>query len=427
MGNGETQGVREVAAEAAPPLRRMLPAPLAPLRLMRRMFGLPAAPASEVEEPERLAFHRPPKRPSAYLISFLAFVVLPSIASALYLAFIASDQYVAEARFAVKQAQFEMEKSKSELTKLSAGHIPALADQDAYIISNYIESRAIVDDLSRTLDLRQIFRRPEADFWARLKDGATAEELVDYWKSMVRVYIDGPSGIVTVEAKAFRPQDALALSRAIVAASEKLANEVSARARNDTMKWSEDEVRRGESKVEAALANLRAYRDSEGYIDPVAAATSTSKLLLSTMAEKIRRQSDYFVSSRAMSADAPTVVTLKTRLQSLDDQINELKSKLAGNSAEGATIAASLTKFETLELQRQFAEKLYQLAQDSLERARIKAERQNIYVEVFVPPALPEYAELPQRLSLSLLIPLGLLIVWGIFAFIAAAVEDHRY
>jgi len=424
MENNETQSVREVAAVDVGPA----PLAAASFRLVRRMFGLPAALPTQIEVPERLAFHRPPsKRPSAYLITFVLFVVLPSIASAIYLAFIASDQYVAETRFAVKQAQFDTDRVKSDLSKLASGSIPSLADQNVYIIANYIRSRAIVDDVGKALDLRQIFRRPEADFWARLKDGATKEELVDYWNEMVRTYVDGPSAIVTVEAKAFRPEDALALSRAIIAASEKLANEVSARARNDTMKWAEDEVRRAEGKVETALANLREYRDSEGYIDPVSAATSTSKLLLQTMAEKIKLQSDYFVASRAMSPEAPTVVTLKTRLQSLDDQINQLKSKLTGNSPEGATIAASLVKFESLELQRQFAEKLYQLAQDSLERARIKAERQNIYVEVFVPPGLPEYARYPERLALSLLIPLGLLIVWGIFAFTAAAVDDHRY
>jgi capsular polysaccharide transport system permease protein len=430
MSKDESQSVREIAAEPAPPLPRALPAPLraaAALPLLRRMFGLPAAPPIQAEEPERLNFHRPRKRPSAYLVTLILFVVLPSIAAAIYFAFIASDQYVAETRFAVKAAQFDMEKTKSDVSKLTSGVIPSLADQSVYIISNYIRSRAIVDDLSKTIDLRQIFQRPDADFWARLKDGATKEELVDYWNSMVRTYVDGPSAIVTVEAKAFRPEDALALSSAIVAASEKLANEVSARARNDTMKWSEDEVKRAEGKVEAALANLRDYRDSEGYIDPVAAATSTSKLLMQVMAEKIKLQSDYFVASRAMSPDAPTVVTLKTRLQSIDDQINQLKSKLTGNSPEGATIAASLVKFESLELQRQFSEKLLQLAQDSLERARIKAERQNIYVEVFVPPALPEYAKYPERLGLSFIIPIGLLIVWGILALMAAAVDDHRY
>lgn len=430
MENGGTKDVKDVVLDAAP--MRAAPATLASIstRVARRMFRLPAASVAEAEETVGLRLHRPPRRrPSVYLMTLIFFVVLPSIATSIYFAFIASDQYVAEARFAVKAMQFgdDLDNTKSALSKLTSGAVPALADQSVYIIANYIHSRAIIDDLSKTLDLRQIFRRSEADFWARLKDGATAEELTDYWKDMVLTYVDGTSGIVTIETKAFRPSDALALSNAIIASSEKLANEVSARARSDTMKWSEEEVRRAEGMVETALRNLREYRDTEGYIDPVAAATSTSKLLLSAMGDQIRLQNEYFVASKVMSKEAPTVVTLKTKLDAVDQQIDQLKSRLTGSSPEGATIAASLVKFESLELQRQFAEKLYQLAQDSLERARIKAERQNIYVQVFVPPALPEYAKLPERVSLSLLIPIALLIIWGIFALTAAAINDHRY
>ena len=67
------------------------------------------------------------------------------------------------------------------------------------------------------------------------------------------------------------------------------------------------------------------------------------------------------------------------------------------------------------------------MAQGALERARSRAQRQSIFVEVFVPPALPEYAKFPERLALSLLAPLALLVIWGIFGLTAAAVEDHRY
>ena len=66
------------------------------------------------------------------------------------------------------------------------------------------------------------------------------------------------------------------------------------------------------------------------------------------------------------------------------------------------------------------------MAQDALERARLRAERQNLYVSVFVPPSLPEEAQYPQTLALSFIIPLTLLIVWGILALISAAIEDHR-
>ena len=367
--------------------------------------------------------------PNAYLASFIAVVVIPSFLCFVYLAFIASDQYVAEARFAVQSAQFGFgsAKASSALGALSAGSIPVMASQDAYIITNYIHSRAIIDDLQDKIDIKAIFRRPEADFWARLKDHASAEELTDYWNHMVGTYIDGPSGIVTLTVRAFRPQDAERLAQAVIVASEKLANDVSERARTTIMRQAEDEVRRSEGLVRKALADMRTFRDQQGIIDPVSAATSTSTLLMQAMAQKISLENNYFVASKAMSPEAPTVVELKTQLDGLDAQIAKLKSELTGHSPQGRTIAAALATFEQLELKRTFAEKLYAMAQDALERARLRAEEQNIFISTFVPPDLPQEAKYPQRLALSLLIPIGFAILWGIFALIAAAIEDHRY
>jgi capsular polysaccharide transport system permease protein len=251
--------------------------------------------------------------------------------------------------------------------------------------------------------------------------------VTDYWNGVVRTYIDAPSGIVTLTVRAFRPADAELLAQAVIEASERLANDVSTRARTTIMRQAEDQVRRTEGLVSAALADLRDFRDKQGFIDPVSAATSTSNLLMQAMEQKIGLENNYFVASKAMSPDAPTVVELKTQLDGLDAQIGQLKGQLTGNSADGHTIAASLVSFEELELKRTFAEKLYTMAQDALERARLRAEQQNIFVSTFVPPAVPQEAKYPQRLALSLLIPIGLAVVWGIFALVGAAIEDHRY
>lgn len=367
--------------------------------------------------------------PNAYLVTFIAVVIIPSFLCSVYLALIASNQYVAEARFAVQSAQFGFggAKTSGTLGALSAGAIPALAGQDAYIITDYIHSRAIIDDLAGKIDIKAIFQRPEGDFWARLKNNPSTDELTDYWKQMVGTYIDGPSGIVTLTVRAFRPADAEMLAQAVIDASEKLANLVSTRARMTIMRQAEDEVRRSEGLVRTALADMRNFRDQQGFIDPVAAATSTSTLLLQTMGQEINLQNNYFVASKAMSPDAPTVVELKNRLDGLDAQIAKLKGQLTGDSAQGRTISASLASFEQLQLNRLFAEKLYTMAEDALERARLRAELQNIFVSTFVPPSVPQEAQYPQRLSLSLLIPIGLAMLWGIFALIATSIEDHRY
>lgn len=408
---------------AAPP---SLPAMVSSWRGVLRLLDHVLPQKSEVSISRR----RQP-RFGGYMISFLFLVVLPSLVSILYLAFIAADQYVAEARFAVRTLQVDggsngADKLAATLSSLSLSSSASAAGQDSYVVSGYINSRAIIEDLSKTIDLKGIFRRHEADFWARLKSDASVEDLVSYWNGMVGTYVDRTSDIVSVTTRAFRREDALALSQAILSASEKLVNDVSARARADAMRMAEDEVRRTEGRVRKALIDLRAFRDSEGFLDPGSAATATSKLLMNVMAEKIKQQNELFVASRAMSSTAPTVKVIQSRIEVLDQQIEKLKSQLTGAASTEKPISESLAKFEELELQRVFSERLYQMARDALERARLRAERQNLYVSVFVPPSLPEEAKYPETLALSFIIPLVLLVGWGILALIAAAIEDHR-
>lgn len=365
---------------------------------------------------------------SGYTLTLFLFVIIPAALTALYFAFFASDQYYAETRFAVRKASFSSgNDTKTALSSLASGSIPALASQDAYIITSYIHSRSIVLDLSKTINIRAIYTRPEADFWAKLKSNSSDEELLEYWGQMVTTYIDGPSGIVTVGVRSFRRQDSLDLSNAIIKASEKLANDVSTRIKSDAVGRASGEVRRSESMVSAALVDLKNFRNSEGYIDPGSAAQSKSKLLLDLLSQKIQLQNDLFVSTKAMSENAPTLKSLKNRLVALDQQIETLKSQLTGRNNEKNSIASSLTKYEQLDLKRIFAEKLYSLSQDGLEYAKRIADNQGIYVSVFVPPALPDESTFPKRISFSVITTLSLLAIWGIFALLAAAVDDHQF
>jgi capsular polysaccharide transport system permease protein len=367
------------------------------------------------------------------LSSFIGLVLLPSFVATFYLAFIASDQLAAEARFAVRQNEMDSRSSSEHDTGASGstsntniGFSFTATGQDAYVVTSYIGSRAIVDDLGQKLNLQEIFRRPEADFWSRLKRNATIEELTEYWQSMVSTYIDGPSGIVTLRVRAFRADDAVVVARAVLELSETLVNRISDRARRDAMSKAEEEVRRSYEMTRAALAGLRNFRDSTGIIDPVQTGTETAKLLLPLLAQKIQLENDLFVASRDLDDSAPTIKVLKNRLQTTEQQIATLKATLTSPTAGSQTLTASLGKFEELELQRQFTEKLYALAETDLDRARERAARQSVYLTVFVPPSLPEESRYPRRFAFSVLTFVALTILWGIGCMMIASVEDHR-
>ena len=394
-------------------------------------IGLRRAPQEISSEPLSVGTSNPARvRLSGYMLSFMAIVVAPAVAATLYFALIASDQYISEARFAVHSNMADTvtpssKSSKATTTSSFMGGMTASTD-DSYMVAAYIRSRACIDDVSRTLNLREMFRRPEADVWARLKADASPEDLTKYWDYMVSAYVDPPSGIVTVSVAAFRREDALAIAQAIIKSSEKVANDVSARAREDVMKSAEKEVAKAERGVETSLADLRAFRQKAGFIDPKLQAESVGQLLEQLIAQRIRSQTEYEVSSHAMSPEAPTLQSLKGRIGQLDLQIAGLKAKLTSQSKDPKALANLLPQYEELLVRNTFASKLYALAADGLERARLRAEAQTIYINVFVPPALPQEALFPERFVSSVLIALSLFIIWGIVALVAALVEDHK-
>ena len=145
------------------------------------------------------------------------------------------------------------------------------------------------------------------------------------------------------------------------------------------------------------------------------------------MGDKIRMESELFVASRELAADAPTVRVLREQIETADRQIKELQAKLTSRDesrrrhdrriagqVRGARGAAPL------------AEQLYALSRSDLDRAQLRANRQSLYLTVFVPPAPPEIALYPHRLSFPLLIFIGLRDPLGDRRIALASIEDHR-
>ncbi len=404
---------------------------LVPAAWLRPLAHAPEAARQLVEQVERIAteanraLESRTRIPPLWL-SFIAFVIVPSFAAAVYFAFFAADQYAVETRFAVRAIELEaVATPKGEFATFTF----TPSGQNAHIVTSYIRSRAIVTDVMAKLDLRAIYRRPEADFLTRLRRNATIDELTDYWQSMVETTVDANSSLVTVDVRAFRKEDAYALASAIVTASEALVNRISVRARRDATAMAEKDVRRSYEAVQAALADLHKFRDEFGVIDPTLTGTEIGRLLAPLVAQKIKLDSELFVSAHELAPDAPTVRVLREQLNSTERQIKELKGKLTSNDgmgASGSTLAGILAKFEELEVGKAMAERFYALSKADLDRAQLRANRQSIYLTVFVPPAPPETSRYPHRVTFPLLIFLGFAIVWGIVALLIATIEDHR-
>jgi capsular polysaccharide transport system permease protein len=391
--------------------------------------GATVTPFFFSSQPRRVAPKLSQRLPSLRTVSFAAVVALPVAIAAFYYLAIAADQYVAEFRMSLRTVDAPR---VEPLLLFSGDAVRATAATESQIVTQYIASRAIIDDLDPQLNLRQLFSSSEADWWARLWLPTSAEQLLRYWQGQVDPFYDTSTGTIVVRARAFAPDDALRLAQAIVTSSEKLINELSMRARRDALGYAEAEVATAETRLKAALAAVRDFRDREGLIDPGKAADANATLAAKLRDDLLKANSELATLKAYMRDDAPPVRVLKARIRSLDAQQRALAHEMTASSLPKTApppttpaLSQELGSYEPLDAERKFAETAYQHALEALDRARDNADRQHIYIESFVPPSLPQTALYPHRWrSLGVVTLLGFA-VWAIGGLAVQSIRDH--
>ncbi|MCB4769818.1 hypothetical protein LGR54_14460 [Ancylobacter sp. Lp-2] len=342
--------------------------------------------------------------------SFLLCVVAPSVLLIFYFAFIASDQFASEARFAVRAGDTTSIDTVTALTGL-----PSVTQyQDTTIVIEYLKSRAIVEALEQKIQLSKMFDRPGIDWFSRLGSSASIEDVVSYWRRRITTSIEMPSGIITLRVNAFSPEDAVTINKAVVELSEQLVNGLGERARRDLITSSEQEVARAEARLRDARAALKDWRNDVGMLDPTSAAEGIQRLIATLKTEQLRLRQEISTGSKTLNSAAPQLQVLKWREEATQEQIDILERQLTSPAGQGhASISNVISRFEEIELNRTLAESLYTLASSNFERARINSERQQLYLNTFVQPNLPDEPSGPKRLRDVLLGMLVLLCLWG--------------
>ncbi len=358
-----------------------------------------------------------------HLWSFGICVVAPLTLAAIYWLGIASDQYVSEFRFMLRAAE-EPQPAPDWLNTANAAQSQAALE--SRMLVEYATSRAIVDDVGKTLNLRQIYGSQAADWWARLPDPAPVEALVAYWRTRVDAFYDPGDATIVVSVRAFSPKDALAVSDAVVAACEKIVNDVSLKMRRDALRQSETEVADTEKRLAAVLAEIRDFRDRQGLIDPTRTAAANAETAARLQEDLIQANTRLATLRAYMHDNSPTIAVLKAQIRSLEAQRRALAASVANpKPAKGDASSGAVGTFEALEHRRQFAEDAYHHALDGLDRARADANRQQVYIASFVPPSLAEAALYPRRWRAIGIVALVSFAAWAVGSLTLQSIRDH--
>jgi capsular polysaccharide transport system permease protein len=144
-----------------------------------------------------------------------------------------------------------------------------------------------------------------------------------------------------------------------------------------------------------------------------------------------------------MSDNAPLIVSLKSRIVSLRNEIERVRRQATSDGVPSAAVAPSpgtrgtapssgrdalttvLSGFEEAQAELEIAQEYYRSALRYLEESRAEADRQQAYVAIVVGPNMAQESRYPQRILFIVFTVIVSGIVWGLTIMLVFSVRDH--
>lgn len=359
------------------------------------------------------------------IFSFLLLFVAPVALGGAYFFAIASDRYAASASFVIRG--LEGGGTPDFVTSFTGLSPSGSTTSDSYVVRNFLESADLLRQLDAQLDLRSHYSQEFIDPIARFQPEGTFEDLVDYWQWRISTTYDSTTGIVTFEVQAFDAEMAERLAQLALAAADRLVNELSEKARQDSVQFAAKEVERAEERVRNVRLQLVDFRAERGAVDPMVNAQLDAELMASLETKLVDIQARINALSGSVDADSPMLMQLNRQADALEEQIRQRRALIGqtGDSDSLENTAQALAAYEGLLIEQNFAQQSYASAMVSLETARIDADRQQRYLGVFARPFVPNEPAYPVRGRDFFLVVVAAFALWAIATLIAYTIRDH--
>lgn len=393
------------------------------------------APAArqDVTTPEITALPRMLAQPArvqprhrGLFFAFVVVVVVPVLLSAAYLWVFAQDQYASTVGFTVRR---EEASSASDLLGGLTRITGSGGSVETDILYEFIRSQEIVSAIDERIGLGEIYAQnwPFDPVFALWPD-AKIEDLHSHWGRMVRISYDSTTQLVELRVLAYSPEEAQLIAGEILAESQKMINNLNNAAREDIMRYANEDVEKTIVRLKAAREALSRFRTRTQIVDPAADIQGRMGVLANLQQQLAEALIENDIVLGTTQDSDPRRTQTARRIEVIRDRIAAERQTFASTEggAAGENYPELLAEFESLTVDLQYAEETYRVALAAQDSARDQAVRQTVYLAPYIRPTMPQLSEYPQRGILVAMIGVFLTFAWAIGALIYYSVRDRH-
>lgn len=348
----------------------------------------------------------------------LGVFLLPTLLVLGYSLIFYDSMYISNSEFVINSNSTENTLSLTPQTLLNGG-----INNDIYIAVAYIKSLNMFNAIDQKLNLKKHFQ--SGDFISSLSSSATVKDIEEYWGNVVNVHIDLESELLRLSVRSYSPEFSLSIQKNILNELESLINRMNEKAHKDAISLAEKEVSSSEQEVEKTSLALKTFRDINTFISPEAEVSNFTNIIgsleqqLSETKTELEQKLTYF------KKDSLEIKTLKSKIDALNNQLNEVRTRIASNSTNKQILSNTINEYERLSLKHEFAKKKLESAMTSLEAARQISLTKARYLVMVESPTLPDESLWPTPFKSAFFTLILTILSGGIISLIISAIREH--
>lgn len=352
--------------------------------------------------------------------SFLLFVMVPTLLTALYLLIIAPPEYTSTSSFTIRGAQ---QSQPQDILGLAGIAAPTQASTDAQIVADYIRSTAMVQALRAKGGFNEAYSRFSLDPAAQISPRAPIETATSFWRSKVKVKSELNTGSTTFSVRAYRPADALRLAQGVLAATETTVNSLSTRPMGNLQQVNLDEVERTKGELETVQRRLAEFQGSTAVVPTAAPMTQALQLVGGIDTQLAALRAEHATMLQTFQPNAPQVQAVTSKIAALEAE--RARAVERALSAPGENLANTEVEARALLLDYEFAQRAYHTSVAALESSRRDTRADAKYVVAYVPPEAPQKSNYWPRLVNVLAVFIAAALLWGVGALSYSVLKEH--
>lgn len=292
---------------------------------------------------------------------------------------------------------------------------------DGSSVQSYLTSIEAIISLDQDHSFIAHYSDPAIDPLARLNADASNEEAFKVFKKSVKIGYDPTEGLVNMEVIAASPDASVEFSNALINYAEERVSNITQRLRDDQMKGAIESFKDAQIARNEALDRLVTLQQELAVIDSKSAVASIQHQIMGLEQEIDQMEISLAIHMENARPNTSKVNALKTSIRINKDLIEAKQAELTQTTGDADSLASKNARMIVAEADYQTREMMVQAAVQSVEAARVAADRQARYLATSVAPVRPEdpsYLRKFENTLLSFLIFGGVYLIMSLTASI---------